>query len=106
MVKLVEAGRVQVDVPADPRLPHRYLFPDGEAPETCPAAARPLPAQLDLTQLARDFKALKAMAIVAGLRGAAAVLRADEAVQQLRGVSPLELLRIDLEDAEEEEGEP
>lgn len=47
MVKLVEAGRVEMLPRRNRKLPHHYLFPDGEAPETCPEPGLPALCKTD-----------------------------------------------------------
>ena len=96
---MVAEGRCEMDDASFRRhrkQPILYRFPDGLPASPHESPTRPvLPSSVDLPKLAKEFKALKAMAVAAGKRGALAVRLADDATRRLRFVSPLELLGIE-----------
>lgn len=51
---------------------------------------------LNTSQIARDFKAFKSIAMTAGLKGNPAVISADTVMRRVFGVSPLQLMQIEL----------
>ena len=51
---------------------------------------------LTTSQIARDFKAFKSIAMTAGLKGNPAVISADTVMRRVFGVSPLQLMQIEL----------
>ena len=59
-------------------------------------------APITIPKMATQFRALKAIATAAGLKGNPATISADSAMRRLFGVSPLGLLQIELKSDDQE----